>query len=947
MASNRETEPSYIQELKRDYVVKKSYIISLKGAIAFFYILMLLSLTIPFFPDTQNDIVVAYVATFFSFVIFVAITLFFYFDLWQHRRHQISTDEDGLWYTRLGKERGLVCWHDIFRTKRVYDNYVALDSQGRKLIHIIHRLTDSHILLNHLHETVKKNIADREASNTGTIRDFSVLKGTHTKARLICMYFFFITAFFSVVLFNYAFFEDSIKRGDNYYLLIFMSIIVILGLVSLTIITIRKAIILSYTDITLDEDGLWYKKETKETGLIPWKHVYKLKDNLITQSLDVLDKNGSRLIRLEYELNDFILLRDRLLEKVEDNYKDDLSDCFPPGIMHHLISALILTVFLAPCLYVYYLSPEWVLLFSLLPVICALVFFYFYLTSEYRITVKDHQLVILSLARKKSIDFADIKSVNLIDQYDEAIKGSKVSISIRGNKDILLHDMFELEWPRVDTYALYLTLKNAVEEYQAKDEEKVLMDKNNEPSQSEIQIIAQEFNMRKSELISIMIAMLIFSALLFVGITIPFWPTSEKDISAYLILLFILGLWSLIVGILYSYYKIARHADIVIDEDGLWYKEIGKASGLVPWNQMFKIIMRGELSIALDENDQQLIRIHHSLNNYAALNKMLTQAIIDNIARGEAQDTKLTREFCISKKVVSEKQIWFWLTFSITALLLAFLFYQHRQHNLIIPTTTDDSFFHSIFNTFCILTTYGFSIATIFLGLKSKRLPYASIAFDDDGLWYRHIPKASGLIPWNKIHRLKEEHLHQCMDIFDFSGSKVMRAEYELTNFVVLRNRLLDKVAHNNQLELADCFAASNIRRILVYGATLVLILLAGYFGGNLSPDTSSLAYLGSLACAIILIGTYLFSISSVSIQDNKFFFNRPAKKDVVDFADIKSFELIDGFNQGGLGNIVKFTTNDYKVYNLSAYACVDAHVLYLALKKAIERYQENNKQEA
>lgn len=102
----------------------------------------------------------------------------------------------------------------------------------------------------------------------------------------------------------------------------------------------RKSIVLPHAAITLDNAGLWYKYKSKGYAPIPWNRIHNLKEMHFRQCLDILDFNGQRVLRAEYELKEFAILRNRLLEKVGQNYDDTLSNCFPRGYVHHLTYAI-------------------------------------------------------------------------------------------------------------------------------------------------------------------------------------------------------------------------------------------------------------------------------------------------------------------------------------------------------------------------------------------------------------------------------------------------------------------------------------------------------------------------------------------------------------------------------------------------------------------------------
>ena len=74
--------------------------------------------------------------------------------------------------------------------------------------------------------------------------------------------------------------------------------------------------------------------------------------------------------------------------------------------------------------------------------------------------MRGHEIIITGFSNGRSIDFADIKSVELKDNY--GTRGSHVQIT---TLDDNVHNISK--YTKVDTYTLYLALRKAVEEYQS------------------------------------------------------------------------------------------------------------------------------------------------------------------------------------------------------------------------------------------------------------------------------------------------------------------------------------------------------------------------------------------------------------------------------------------------------------------------------------------------
>ena len=68
--------------------------------------------------------------------------------------------------------------------------------------------------------------------------------------------------------------------------------------------------------VSVDRDGLWLAHLSKERSLIRWEDVHSTREHMYLQRLDLLDKKGHVLIKVEYQLSGFETLRALLLEKI-------------------------------------------------------------------------------------------------------------------------------------------------------------------------------------------------------------------------------------------------------------------------------------------------------------------------------------------------------------------------------------------------------------------------------------------------------------------------------------------------------------------------------------------------------------------------------------------------------------------------------------------------------
>ena len=218
-----------------------------------------------------------------------------------------------------------------------------------------------------------------------------------------------------------------------------------------------------YEDILSDENGLWYKYQSKEIGLVRWASIHKLKGNFLIGRVNLLGADDEMLLGVSHHLNGFEQLRERLFEQVKPNYKDALPNYFLSGFAHHIVYAVVVTAFLlSGSIAVWYnstLEPE----FSVLSVIyivttlCIIGTIGLYLFSICHISITDNQLVINRPIKKQYINFSDIESVNLVDNCSGPKRVTVVSITTSDKKIV------QIKWFQKDYHIFYLTLLNAIE----------------------------------------------------------------------------------------------------------------------------------------------------------------------------------------------------------------------------------------------------------------------------------------------------------------------------------------------------------------------------------------------------------------------------------------------------------------------------------------------------
>ena len=234
----------------------------------------------------------------------------------------------------------------------------------------------------------------------------------------------------------------------------------------------------------------------------------------------------------------------------------------------------------------------------------------------------------------------------------------------------------------------------------------------------------------------------------------------------------------------------------------------------------------------------------------------------------------------------------------------------------------------------CIVVFGSFAILT---WVSLKKLPYADIVTDDDGLWYKHKRKEQDLVPWGSIAKVKERSYMQCLDVLDSSGSQLIRAEYQLNDFETLRNLLNERVSQTSHEELRTHFSKSIFYHIFYVSCVIGFSWLGLYVGNT---DNPVVGYVGMSIVVVMIVYEYLVTAYRLIINERGVIVSYPLSERSVNYSDITNIEVTDTFHKGARHPEVRLNTSQgKKPYRLKKLG-VDANVLYLALHKAMEHHR-------
>ena len=231
-----------------------------------------------------------------------------------------------------------------------------------------------------------------------------------------------------------------------------------------------------------------------------------------------------------------------------------------------------------------------------------------------------------------------------------------------------------------------------------------------------------------------------------------------------------------------------------------------------------------------------------------------------------------------------------------------------------------------------VMCTVVFGFFSIFTWFTLKKLPFADVAADGDGIWYIHNGKDKGLISWEKIHRVKERPYMQRLDLLDRNNKELLRVEYQLLGFELLRDILNEKAVTLNPEPNQSKFSKGSLYHFFYLSGVVGFSALGIYVGKGGNP---LLGYGAMSVLVVFIIYEYLVTATGIQITNNGFLVTYPLINRNISFVDIKDVVISDEFHKGNRIPEVWVITNSakkpFKLKQLGA----DSNVIYKALRKA------------
>lgn len=231
------------------------------------------------------------------------------------------------------------------------------------------------------------------------------------------------------------------------------------------------------------------------------------------------------------------------------------------------------------------------------------------------------------------------------------------------------------------------------------------------------------------------------------------------------------------------------------------------------------------------------------------------------------------------------------------------------------------------------ICTVVFGFLSVLTWLTLKRLPYADVVVDDDGIWSMYLGKDKGLISWRRIHNVKERPYLQRLDLLDSNNNELLRIEYQLLRFELLRDVLNERTGSQN-LEVHQSEFSKNSLYHLSYLMTVVGFTASVIYIGIGGDYPLGYGVIGVLV-VFIIIYEYFVTATGIEITSDGFLVTYPFIKRKIQFVEIEDVVIIDEFHQGKrMPEVWVITKNTKKPFKLKELG-VGSNILYKALKQA------------
>ncbi|MFH2044047.1 MAG: hypothetical protein ABIK92_02755 [Pseudomonadota bacterium] len=207
---------------------------------------------------------------------------------------------------------------------------------------------------------------------------------------------------------------------------------------------------LPFRAISIDNDGIWPLHKEKKESLISWKSIANIKERPAMQRLDLIGQDGSLLLKIEYQLENFDRLRNLLIDRIDIKQYQYLPIIFSKKIIYHLFYFICILGLLSLGWHVGQKRP----VFGYgAAAILAIGICYEYFTTIWCLSIDHHELSYKYPLLSRHVQYRDVIKVNLSDTFVNGARLPEVYVDLKNDTKPI-----KLEKLGVDAVILYKTL---------------------------------------------------------------------------------------------------------------------------------------------------------------------------------------------------------------------------------------------------------------------------------------------------------------------------------------------------------------------------------------------------------------------------------------------------------------------------------------------------------
>lgn len=201
--------------------------------------------------------------------------------------------------------------------------------------------------------------------------------------------------------------NEAFELGFSIFLSVFFGVLAVLSW--------RMVRELPHAAVSVNSHGIWRSADDPGSSLVRWSEVSKLRERPYLQRLELLDRSGKRLLKLEYQLHSFERLRSVVLERSSlAPVRTELGQTFAKGVSYHAFNAAALVGFVALGLYVW---PINALLAAAALLSVVGLGAWEYLTTAHKVELLPTELLITWPLKKLALSRTEIVALEVSDVF--------------------------------------------------------------------------------------------------------------------------------------------------------------------------------------------------------------------------------------------------------------------------------------------------------------------------------------------------------------------------------------------------------------------------------------------------------------------------------------------------------------------------------------------------